>query len=104
MFRDVEHRTADLADVRPVVGREAIAELCRAWLASTPEFAYEVDRVLDDGRSAAARWRYSVPGPAGTVEVEGITWIDCEGGEIREALVLFDSYRLLRGLERIPPV
>ena len=93
---DVEHRTPDLEDVRPLRGRADIEATTRAWLAETPEFEYEVLEVLSDSTSAAKRWRYAVGG----VEVEGVTWLRCAGGEIVEALALFDSYRLLRGLGR----
>jgi hypothetical protein len=89
---DVEHRTDDLADVRPLVGRDAIEATARAWLDDTPEFEYELVSVLASGRKAAVRWRYAVGGSA----YEGLSWLDCERGEIREALVCFDSHRLLR--------
>lgn len=94
---DVEHRTPDLGRVRPLVGREAIGTTCRAWLEETPAFEYDVLEVLSDGTFAAIRWRYAVEG----LELDGVSWLRCEDGVIREALVLFDSLGLFRGLGRV---
>jgi hypothetical protein len=89
---DVEHRTPDGAAARPIVGRAALEALTRDWLASTPEFRYDVLAVVGDERRAAKRWRYAIGG----LEVEGLTWLDCSDGAIDRALVLFDSYAFLR--------
>jgi uncharacterized protein (TIGR02246 family) len=97
VFVDVEHRTADLASVRPVEGRTAIGELTREWLAETPEFEYEVTEVIADGEHAAVRWRYAVEG----IELDGVSWLACAHGEIVEARVYFDSLGLYRGLGRV---
>ena len=94
---DVEHRTADLAEPRPLVGREEIEEQAAAWLRSTPEFGYDVLEVLVDEGRAAVLWRYEVEG----IELDGVSWLSCERGEIREARVYFDSHGLLRALGRI---
>jgi hypothetical protein len=83
--------------VRPIEGRDAIEAMCRRWLEETPSFEYDVGRVLSDGATAAARWRYAVQG----LELEGVSWLTCEGGLIREALVYFDSLGLYRGLGRV---
>ena len=93
---DVEHRTADLSEPRPLVGRAEIEALAAAWLESTPSFGYDVLEVLADETRAAVLWHYGVEG----VELEGVSWLECERGEIREARVYFDSYGLLRGLGR----
>ena len=93
---DVEHRTADLAEPRPLVGREEIEEQAAAWLESTPEFGYDVLEVLADETRAAVLWRYEVEG----IELDGVSWLSCERGEIREARVYFDSHGLLRALGR----
>ena len=97
LFVDVEHRTPDLATVRPIEGRAAIEATCRRWLAETPEFSYEVEGVLSGAGTAAARWRYSVAG----LELDGVSWLLCVGGVIREARVYFDSLGLYRGLGRV---
>jgi uncharacterized protein (TIGR02246 family) len=101
VFVDVEHRTADLSSVRPIEGRPAIAELTRSWLAETPAFEYEVTEVLEDGESAAVRWRYGVPGVTRELDLEGVSWLRCARGEILEAHVYFDSLGLYRGLGRV---
>ena len=101
LFVDVEHRTGDLASVRPITGRVAIAELTRGWLAETPEFAYEVAQVLADGDSAAVRWRYRVRGASSALDLDGVSWLRCAHGEILEARVYFDSLGLYRGLGRV---
>ena len=93
---DVEHRTADLSEPRPLVGRAEIEAQAAAWLESTPFFAYDVLEVLADETRAAALWRYEVDG----VELYGVSWLECERGEIRQARVYFDSHGLLRGLGR----
>jgi uncharacterized protein (TIGR02246 family) len=97
VFIDVEHRTADLASVRPITGRAAIGELTRGWLAETPQFEYDVAEVIAEGESAAVRWRYAVEG----IELDGVSWLRCAGGEIVEARVYFDSLGLYRGLGRV---
>jgi hypothetical protein len=96
---DVEHRTADLAEPRPIRGREAIEAMSRSWLESTPSFGYEVLAVIADPTRAAVRWRYTLPPIEGAgLELEGLTWLSCSAGEIVEARVEFDSFRLLRHL------
>jgi hypothetical protein len=97
VFVDVEHRTSDLGSVRPIEGRHAIEATCRSWLEGTPSFEYEVDRVLSDGTSAVACWRYAVQG----LQLDGVSWLTCEGGVIREARVYFDSLGLYRRLGRV---
>jgi hypothetical protein len=94
---DVEHRTADGREARPLRGRGEIEATARRWFAETPEFAFEVLEVLSDRTRAAARWRYAVPvaGGAEPLAVEGVTWLRCGGGRIEHALVLFDSHALV---------
>ena len=94
---DVEHRTDDLAEPRTLEGRPTIEGMARDWLEATPEFEYDVLEVLSDESRAAVRWRYAVEG----LELGGLSWLDCEGGEIRKALVVFDSLGLYRGLGRV---
>jgi uncharacterized protein (TIGR02246 family) len=93
---DVEHRTADLTEARPLEGRREIEATARAWLEQTPAFDYKVLAILADSDRAAIRWRYSLPTPE--FELEGQTWLTCEAGEIVEARVDFDSFQLLRHL------
>jgi uncharacterized protein (TIGR02246 family) len=88
---DVEHRTPDARSARPLEGRETIRAVTADWCARTPAFTYDILDVLASPQSAAVRWRYVVDG----LEVEGVSWIDCEGGEIRRAFVYFDSYAFL---------
>jgi hypothetical protein len=57
--------------------------------------------VLGDRPAAAKLWRYTVPGAAGDLVIDGVTWLSCADGAIREALVLFDSHALLHGLGRL---
>ena len=59
--------------------------------------------MLADASTAAYRWRYEVPGAGDAVAVEGITWLACADGMIREALVCFDSYALMEGLGTARP-
>jgi ketosteroid isomerase-like protein len=91
VFLDVEHRTPDLRRAREIRGREAIADLTRAWVAETPRFDYDLLDVLAGEMQAATRWRYATA----EVDVEGVTWIWCRNGEISRALVLFDSHAFL---------
>ena len=100
---DVEHRTADLRRARPIRGRAAIEELTVGWLRDSPSFQFEITGVLADASTAAYRWRYEVPGASDAVAVEGITWLACADGMIREALVCFDSYALMEGLGTARP-
>ena len=88
---DVEHRTSDQRSARPLEGREMIRAVTAAWCASTPAFAYDILDVLADSRSAAVRWRYVVDG----LEVEGVSWLECEHGLIQRAFVYFDSHAFL---------
>jgi uncharacterized protein (TIGR02246 family) len=88
---DVEHRTQDQRSARPLEGRETIRAETAAWFARTPAFAYDIIGVLADGRSAAVRWRYVVDG----LEVEGVSWLECEHGRIERAFVYFDSHAFL---------
>jgi hypothetical protein len=53
--------------------------------------------VVGDGATAAVRWRYAVRG----LELDGVSWLTCAGGVIREARVYFDSLALYRGLGRV---
>lgn len=101
---DVEHRTADLEDARPIVGRDAIEALAKAWLDDTPAFEFDVLGLLADASTAAYRWRYRLPADGEHAEFAGITWLTCGDGHIRDALVCFDSYRLLRRAGRVAPV
>jgi hypothetical protein len=55
-----------------------------------------VDEVLSAGSTEAVRSRYRVRG----LELEGVTWLRCAGGESLEARVFFDSLGLYRGLGR----
>jgi hypothetical protein len=98
---DVEHRTNDLSEARPLVGRTAIVAQTTEWLAATPRFVYDVLSVLADGRSAAVLWRYQVKGASAPPSLEGVSWLVCEDGVIRQALVFFDSHAFLRRLERV---
>jgi hypothetical protein len=98
LFVDVEHRTADLREPRPIRGREEIEEVTRSWFASTPSFRFDVLRVLSDDNAAAFLWEYEVPGVDGPVALDGVTWLVCADGLIDEAHVHFDSYGLLAGL------
>ena len=100
---DVEHRTADLRRARPIRGRSAIEELTVGWLRDSPSFHFEITGVLADASTAAYRWSYDVPGASEAVAVEGITWLACADGMIREALVCFDSYALMQGLGTARP-
>jgi uncharacterized protein (TIGR02246 family) len=100
---DVEHRTADLRRARPIRGRAAIEELTVGWLRDSPSFQFEITGVLADASTAAYRWSYEVPGASDAVAVEGITWLACADGTIREALVCFDSYALMLGLGTARP-
>ena len=95
---DVEHRTADLRGARPIEGRAAIEQLATAWLSATPSFQFEITGLLADHSTAAYRWSYDVPGLAGSLALDGITWMVCRNGMISEALVCFDSYGLMHGL------
>jgi hypothetical protein len=88
---DVEYRTPDERRARPLEGRETIRSETAAWFARTPEYSYDIVGVLADSRSAAVRWRYVVDG----FELEGVSWLDCEGGEIQRAFVYFDSHEFL---------
>ena len=101
---DVEHRTADLEDVRPILGRDAIEALALRWLDDTPAFEFDVLDVLANASTAAYRWRYQVAADGDRVEFAGITWLNCGDGHIRDALVCFDSYRLLRRAGRVMPI
>jgi hypothetical protein len=100
---DVEHRTADLRQARPICGRAAIERLTAGWLRDTPSFVFAITGLLADGSTAAYRWRYEVAGAQHAVAVEGITWIACADGMIDEALVCFDSYALMQGLGTARP-
>jgi uncharacterized protein (TIGR02246 family) len=88
---DVEHRTHDQRSARPLEGREMIRAETAAWFARTPAFAYDIIDALADSRSAAVRWKYVVDG----LEVEGISWLECEHGRIQQAFVYFDSHAFL---------
>jgi hypothetical protein len=88
---DVEHRTPDELHARPLEGREMSRAVSAAWRARTPAFAYDIIDVLSDSRSAAVRWRYAVE----TVELEGVSWLDCHDGLIERAFVYFDSHEFL---------
>jgi uncharacterized protein (TIGR02246 family) len=88
---DVEHRTQDERRARPLEGREMIRAVTAEWFARTPAFSYDLIDVLADDRSAAVRWRYVVEG----FEVEGVSWLECQGGRIQRAFVYFDSHEFL---------
>jgi hypothetical protein len=98
---DVEHRTQDLSAARPLRGRADIAAMAQTWFAATPVFDYQIRAVLADRHAAAKRWRYTVPGTAGDLVIDGVTWLSCADGAIREAQVLFDNHALLHGLGRL---
>ncbi len=98
LFIDVEHRTPDLREPRPIRGRAEIEAITREWFDSTPSFRFDIVRVLSDSTAAAFLWEYEVPGVEGTVAVDGVTWLSCSSGLIDEAFVHFDSYGLLIGL------
>ena len=100
---DVEHRTADLREARPIRGRAAIEELTVGWLRDSPVFEFEITGLLADDSTAAYRWSYRVPGVTAEVAVDGITWLACADGMIDEALVCFDSYALMQGLGTARP-
>jgi len=98
LFTDVEHRTPDLSEPRPIRGRAEIEAVTRDWFDSTPRFRFDILRVLSDSTAAAFLWEYEVPGVDGPLAVDGITWLSCADGLIDEAHVRFDSYALLTGL------
>ncbi len=99
---DVEHRTHDLDDVRPLVGRAEIEATAREWFDQTPTFDYEIVDLLADATRAVKLWRYAVPIDTERREFEGMTWLACSNGEILEARVYFDSYRLVDVQRRRP--
>lgn len=101
---DVEHRTADLEDARTIAGRAAIEALAEEWLGDTPAFEFHILDLLADASTAAYRWRYEVAPADDGAEFVGLTWLRCDEGHIRDALVCFDSYRLLRLVGRVGPV
>jgi hypothetical protein len=101
---DVEHRTPDLRQARPIRGRTAIEELATGWLATTTEFQFEITGLVADDTTAAYRWRYAVPGSVEDVALDGITWLVCSAGTIDEALVCFDSYALMQAMGTAGPV
>ena len=98
---DVEHRTPDLSEARPLRGRATIESVARAWLEQTPKFEFEVLSLVSTRASAAVHWRYRVPVAAGELSLDGVTWLNSRDGEICEAFVYFDSFRLLRALGRV---
>jgi hypothetical protein len=98
LFIDVEHRTPDLREPRPIRGRAEIAAVTRSWFDTTPSFRFELVHVLSDATTAAFLWNYEVPGVKQRVAIDGVTWLSCAGGLIDEAHVHFDSYALLTGL------
>lgn len=100
-FIDVEHRTPDMRSPRLISGRAEIEAVARDWLESTPTFRFDIVRILADATEASFFWRYEVPGVDGLVAVDGVTWLSCADGLIREAHVLFDSLGLLAGLGSI---
>ena len=102
IMEDVEHRTADRSAARVIVGRQEISDVTATWLAATTGFSFEITDLLARDDAAAYRWTYEVTGLPGTA-VEGVTWLTCAGGQIRHALVLFDSFRLLQSLGQLPP-
>jgi hypothetical protein len=97
---DVEHRTSDLERPLPLRGREMIEAQTRSWFDATPRFAFDILEAIGSGKSGAFRWRYAVLGETEDIALEGVTWLTCERGQIKEAFVYFDSYALLRGLGR----
>lgn len=101
---DVEHRTDDLEDARTIAGRASIQALAEEWLGATPAFEFDILDLLADASTAAYRWRYEVAADGGGAAFIGLTWITCDAGHIRDALVCFDSYRLLRLLGRVAPL
>ena len=103
VMTDVEHRTPDLRQARPIRGRAAIEELTVGWLRDTPHFRFEITGLLADASEAAYRWSYEVPGARDEIAVEGITWLACADGMITEALVCFDSYALMQHLGTARP-
>ena len=98
LFIDVEHRTADLRAPRLIRGRAEIEQVTRDWFLSTPTFRFDIVRILSDATEAAFLWEYEVPGAEGPVVVDGVSWLSCADGLIKEARVLFDSYGLMTGL------
>jgi len=98
LFIDVEHRTQDLRQPRPIRGRAEIEAVTRDWFDSTPSFRFDIVRVLSDATAAAFLWDYEVPGVEGPLAINGVTWLSCPSGLIDEAYVHFDSYGLLAGL------
>jgi hypothetical protein len=98
LFVDVEHRTPDLREPRPIRGRAEIEAVTRSWFDTTPSFRFDIVRVLSDSTAAAFLWQYEVPAVEGPLAVDGVTWLSCASGLIDEAHVHFDSYRLLTAL------
>jgi ketosteroid isomerase-like protein len=94
---DVEHRTPDGRQARPLRGREEIERVTRAWCISTGDFDYVVNDVIEDGDRGAARWTYEWEVGARRREVEGLTWLDCRDGHIVRATVCFDTLALVEG-------
>ena len=64
LFIDVEHRTPDFREPRPIRGRAEIEAITREWFDSTPSFRFDIVRVLSDQTAPRRRslWEYEVPG------------------------------------------
>jgi ketosteroid isomerase-like protein len=92
---DVEHRTLDGREARPLQGRAEIEVVTREWCRTTGAFAYAVEAVIEEGDAGAVRWSYERETGARRQQVEGLTWLDCRDGSIVRATVCFDSILLL---------
>ncbi len=90
---DVEHRTPDGREARPLRGRDEIEDVTRQWCSSTGDFEYTVNGVIAEGDRVAVRWTYEWETGSGPQQVDGLTWLDCRDGEIVHATVCFDSLR-----------
>lgn len=107
---DVEYHSAPLP--QPIKGREAVAEIFRAYLRGFPDLRFTIEQMLQSGEHVVTRWKSTgthkgefmgLP-PTGRSggEIHGCNVGEIKNGQITRLWSYWDSASLLRQLGVMP--
>jgi ketosteroid isomerase-like protein len=77
---DVVHRTPGVPE--PILGRDAFVLLSRQAMATTPDVAFEVERLVTQGDTVVVIGEWTYTGPQGKVRQPSVSVVDLQDGLI----------------------
>jgi ketosteroid isomerase-like protein len=81
---DVVHRTPGVPE--PILGRDAFLLLSQQAVATTPDVAFEVERLVTEGETVVVIGEWTYTGPQGKVRQPSVSVVDLQDGLIARDL------------------